>query len=297
MANGIYGIKRPADFLPQDAAVFYTYKATRSDNNTSVFSLDSNLVIQRLNNPNQLNYPLGGLYDLTLPTAQFSALGYYTVYVRPREINAVIRDCGVLSNRTDVRGIIIDLATIPSDLRANFENGGLVGYVVEYRNDNNASPKLRNFFRIITSNFRVEPIADNSSTSSQKSIRYRYSDSPTNLIFLTVTPSSSPTTRPNIIPFIGQPNQNIILTNSHFNPTTIEIEMVEHDISTLALALYGNQSKATSSGIYTIYDGGNNIYKQFNLYEVKDEFNETLYEIREQRTDIDQTLNFDDITE
>jgi hypothetical protein len=87
------------------------------------------------------------------------------------------------------------------------------------------------------------------------------------------------------------------MTNSFFNPTTIEIEMVEHDISTLAHALYGNQSKAIESGIYTIYDGGNNIYKQFNLYEVKDEFNETLYEIREERTDIDQTLNFDDITE
>jgi hypothetical protein len=35
----------------------------------------------------------------------------------------------------------------------------------------------------------------------------------------------------------------------------------------------------------------------YNLYEVKDEFNETLYEIREERTDIDQTLNFTDITE
>jgi hypothetical protein len=72
--------------------------------------------------------------------------------------------------------------------------------------------------------------------------------------------------------------------------------MVEHDASTLAYALYGNQSKAVSSGIYTIYDGGNNIYKQFNLYEVKDQLNETLYEIREKKTDIDQTLNFDDIT-
>jgi hypothetical protein len=50
-------------------------------------------------------------------------------------------------------------------------------------------------------------------------------------------------------------------------------------------------------GIYTIYDNNNNIYKQYNLYEVKDEFNETLYEIREGRTDIDETLNFDTITE
>ncbi len=73
--------------------------------------------------------------------------------------------------------------------------------------------------------------------------------------------------------------------------------MVEHDASTLAHALYGNQTKAVSSGIYTIYNNNNDIYKQYNLYEVKDEFNETLYEVREERTDIDETLNFDDITE
>jgi hypothetical protein len=100
-----------------------------------------------------------------------------------------------------------------------------------------------------------------------------------------------------VVPFIGQPGQNIILTNTFFNPTTVEVEMVEHDSSTLAYALYGNQSKAVSSGIYTIYDNNNNIFKQYNLYEVKDEFNETLFEIRENKTDIDETLNFDDITQ
>ena len=136
----------------------------------------------------------------------------------------------------------------------------------------------------------------NQVNTTQKAIRYRYSDAPTNLVFLTVTPSSAPSNRPNVVPFIGQPSQNIILTNSYFNPTTIEVEMVEHDASTLALALYGNQSKAVSSGIYTIYDGANNIYKQFNLYEVKDEFNETLYEVREERTSVDETLNLDNIT-
>jgi len=87
------------------------------------------------------------------------------------------------------------------------------------------------------------------------------------------------------------------MTNTFFNPTTVEIEMVEHDASTLAHALYGNQTKAVSSGIYTIYDNNNDIYKQYNLYEVKDEFNETLYEVREEKTDIDETLNFDDITQ
>jgi hypothetical protein len=63
----------------------------------------------------------------------------------------------------------------------------------------------------------------------------------------------------------------------------------------LAYALYGNQSKSVSDGIYSIYDKSDNIYKQFNLFEIKDEFNETLYEIREERDEIDDTKNFDDI--
>ena len=65
----------------------------------------------------------------------------------------------------------------------------------------------------------------------------------------------------------------------------------------MAYALYGNQSKAIESGIYTIYDKDDNIYRQFNLYEIKDDLNETLYEIREKRDDIDESLNFDTITE
>jgi hypothetical protein len=99
-----------------------------------------------------------------------------------------------------------------------------------------------------------------------------------------------------VVPFIGEPGQSIILTNTYFNPTTVEVEMVEHDASTLAHALYGNQTKAITPGIYTIYDKENNIYKQYNLYEVKDEFNETLYEVREERDTTDETLGFDNIT-
>jgi hypothetical protein len=77
----------------------------------------------------------------------------------------------------------------------------------------------------------------------------------------------------------------------------LEVEMVEHDATTLAHALYGNQSKSVVDGIYTIYDQNNNIYKQFNLYEIKDDINETLYEIREKNDNIDETLNFDVITQ
>jgi hypothetical protein len=99
-----------------------------------------------------------------------------------------------------------------------------------------------------------------------------------------------------VVPFIGEPGQTIILTNTFFNPTTVEIEMVEHDASTLAHALYGDQTKAIAPGIYTIYDKDKNIYKQYNLFEIKDEFNETLYEVREERTSVDETLNLDNIT-
>jgi hypothetical protein len=115
-------------------------------------------------------------------------------------------------------------------------------------------------------------------------------------LFLTVSPSSSPTNKPNATPFIGQPDQDIIITNTFFNPVTIDIEMVEYDISSLAIALYGNQTKSIDDGIYTIYDSDNNIYRQYNLYEIRNQFNELLYEVRQNRgNDIDFSKNFNTI--
>ena len=74
--------------------------------------------------------------------------------------------------------------------------------------------------------------------------------------------------------------------------------MVEYDISSLAIALYGNQTKSIDDGIYTIYDSQNNIYRQYNLYEIRDQFNELLYEVRQDRGDnIDFSKNFTNITQ
>ncbi len=71
---------------------------------------------------------------------------------------------------------------------------------------------------------------------------------------------------------------------------------VEQDISTLAIALYGNQTKSIEDGIYTIYDSNNNIYKQYNLYEIRTQFNELLYEVRQDRgTNIDKNKDFNNI--
>ena len=102
---------------------------------------------------------------------------------------------------------------------------------------------------------------------------------------------------PNKIPFIGSPGQAVVITNTFFNPVTIELEMVEYDVETLAYGLFGNQSKSIVDGKYTIYDFENRIYKQYNLYEVQDTFNsEPLYEIREEVNEIDDTKDFDTIT-
>jgi hypothetical protein len=51
-------------------------------------------------------------------------------------------------------------------------------------------------------------------------------------------------------------------------------------------------------GIYTIYDPQNNIYQQFNLYEIKDEFDNLLFEVKQNRGEnIDFSKSFQLITQ
>lgn len=305
MAVGSYGTQRPADVSPEDVEIYFHYVENRlSTSQVTLKKLNSvdvlTPVYHNSSTTSDTQAPnveiLGGLYNLKISSTDFTELGIYTLHIRPKQIRTSITECGVLASLPSVRGIIVDLSNVPTADRNKFTPQGLVGYRIEYINPSD-NKKIPNFYRVVTSSFYCTPVTVNLTSSTQKALRYQYSDQATNLMFLTVTPSSAPSTKPNTIPFIGQPSQKIILTNTYFNPTTIEIEMVEHDASTLAHALYGNQSKAVAPGIYTIYDNNNNIYKQYNLYEVKDEFNETLYEIREGRTDIDETLNFDTITE
>lgn len=304
MSIGSYGTVRGSDVSPSDVEIIYHFTTGRTaDSAVTLKKLNSEDILTPLYHnadttddataPN--NEILGGLYNLKLESADFSNLGVYTLYLRPKQMRLSITDCGVLSSIPSVRGLIIDLSNVSTEDRNKFTPQGLVGYRIEYINSD--GKKIPNFYRLITSSFYCIPVTANVTSTSQKSVRYQYTDVATNFMFLTVTPSSSPSNRPNTVPFIGEPGQSIIISNTFFNPTTIEIEMVEHDESTLAHALYGNQSKAMSSGIYTIYDENNRIYKQYNLFEIQDEFNETLFEVREQRTDIDETLNFDSITE
>lgn len=302
MALGNYGTIRPADVSPEDVEIILNYTPSRDDTDDFVLkTLNSTEVLRpyfhNSNTGGNANVEiLGGLYNLTLPANEFNQLGIYTLYIRPAEIRCTISDCGVLSSLPNVKGIVIDLNSVPPSKRNKFIDQGLVGFRVEYLN--NDGTKISNFYRIITSSFFCEPVIQNLTNTAQKAVRYRYVNGQTNLIFCTLSPTSAPTNKATATPYIGQPNQNIIITNTYFNPITIDIEMVEHDISTLAIALYGNQTKSIDDGIYTIYDSNNNIYKQYNLYEIRDGFNELLYEVREDRGgNIDFSKNFTTITE
>lgn len=305
MAVSAYGNIRPADLSPSDVDIFYHYTPSRATSESVILKklISTDILTPVYHNEDttdDLSAPnneiLGGLYNLKLSAVDFSELGIYTLHIRPKQIRTTITDCGVLASLPSVRGLIIDINNVPTEDRNKFTPQGLVGYRVEYINTVDGKTKVPNFYRLVTSSFYCTPITSNLVNTTDKSIRYQYTDQTSNLLFITLTPSSSPSTRSNVVPFIGQPAQKIILTNTFVNPTTIEVDMVEHDASTLANALYGNQTKAITPGIYTIYDKDNNIYKQYNLYEIKDQFNETLYEVREERENIDETLNLDNIT-
>jgi len=301
MAIGSYGTIRPSDVSPEDVEILMVYTESRDvTNDFTLTKLDAPTLLRPYFNNSATGGNagveiLGGLYNLTLPAQQFNALGIYTLYLRPAQIRTVITDCGVLSALPNVKGIIIDLADVPTQSQNKFVQQGLVGFRVEYLNPDGS--KIPNFFRVVTSSFFCEPVVTNETNTTQKSIRYRYVEGNSNLLFLTLSPSSSPTNNPNSTPYIGQPDQEIIISNTYFNPVTVEIEMVEYDLSSLAIALYGNQTKSIDDGIYTIYDSENNIYRQYNLYEIRDEFNALLYEVRQNRgTNIDFSKNFTTIT-
>jgi len=292
MAVGNYGTVRPADVSVDDVEIYYT----KNDGNSvsELFKIpDPTEVLTKVDNPENPGQIFGGLYTLSLPTNIFGGKGVYSIIIRPKQFTATIVDCGVLNINNDVLGIVLDRNEIPSNLWSN----NLVGYRVEYLKLDPATgeeKKISNTFRVITSNNLASVVPDPTNGSNEST--YGFNDS-SSLMFCTLTPSSAPSVRPNITPYIGTAGQTVIISSTCFNPIMMEIEMVEHDDETLAYALYGNQSKSLEDGIYTIYNFENSIYRQYNLYEVKNQFTGSpLYEIRQERGNIDFGKDFDDIS-
>lgn len=291
MATGTVGNIRPSDVSIEDIEIFYTYSPDRTSEPLIVEQIDSSEVLSEVNLEEQL---LQGLYNLKLPADKFNQLGIYNIYIKPKELRLRIVDCGVLSSITNVKGLVIDTDQ-NGDLLSRSNSNDLAGYRIEYFDQNNA--KIRNLFRIVTSSNKCIPENNNNTNTSETATRYRFTEnSNSNLLFLTITPSNPTSLRPNIDPFFGSPNQEIILTNTFFKPVMMEVEMVEHDFETIAIGVFGNQSKSVKDGIITYYNKNNEIYKQFDVYSTEDPDNNERVELKVERDEIDITKNFEDIT-
>lgn len=298
MATGTYGVTRPSDVSIEDIDVYYNYTPNRETVNNFIYKLNSTDILSYNYLPEDEEIIGGenlleGLYNLTLPASVFGQLGIYTIYLKPKKVTTTIVDCSVLSSLPSVKGIVLDINNIPEGLRAN---NALQGYRIEYI-DSDTNNKIRNLVRYVVTANRVVPITENVGNTSQKATRYRFDDSGT-LLFLQLTPSSSTDVKPNSSPFIGIANQMILISNTFFSPLVIEVDMVANTIETLSDIIAGEQVKDVNSGILTYYDSNRVITKQFDIFEIKDDVdNVPLYEVKEKRTNVDFSQDFNEITD
>ncbi len=306
--NSTYGNVKSAFIDPQkDVEIFYHYRPTLNseDNNYRDFKKieDVNSVFAPVNieptakNANGELFPdtiLPGIYNLSLPVNIFGRKGFYTVFIRPKEIYCTITDVGALGAYPDVRGIILDMNKIDSN-RIMFGNDNLVGYRIEYLDSN---LKRQDYYRLITSNNFAEPITQNLTSSNTNSNAYRFNESGS-LVFLTLSPSTSPSFKASSKPYIGTPNQTIIISNTKFDPVCLRIEICENDFDTIATSIDGNQIRSLDNGLLTTYNEDMEIFKQFEFYTVKDNYNKKAkFEVKKRRTDnIDNSVDAPEIFE
>lgn len=300
MSQGVYGTTIPSRITSSDVDIFYAYHETRNSDSTgeAVFTkLPSSILSDVIydGESNSTDNVLEGLYNLKLPLQYFNRKGFYTVYIKPKELPAIISDVSTLSSFPNVRGIILDSTATATDMESSLRdkiktNNSLVGYRVIYIND---SGKREDYFRLITSNNKCEPVIQTSNDSSNKSYTYRYNESST-LSFLTLTPSSAPSFKANAEPYIGKPTQRILLVNTLFEPIMLDIEMTEHDLNTISYMLEGSQLRDLDNGLVTTYDDNNQIYNQSEFYTLKDKATGVpVYEIKKNKKnaiDFNQTI-------
>ena len=299
MASGVYGITVPSNIDSSMVDIFYSYHETRNSDNTknAVFTkLPSSILTNALyeGEGHSTDNVLEGMYSLKLPLEYFNRKGFYTVYIKPKEVSAVITDISTLTAYPSVKGIVLDSNSVDDSAMKSriLTNNGLVGWRIIYISDNG---DRQDYYRLITSNNKCEPIVMASSSSTDKSYTYRYNESST-LSFVTVTPSTAPSFKANAMPYIGKPTQKILLVNTAFEPIMLDIEMVDHDADTISTMLEGSQLRDLESGLVTTFNGDNEIYNQAEHFTLKDGSNgQPIYEVKQNKTNnIDYSQTLDD---
>lgn len=293
ITNGTYGTKKPAFITSDDVDIFYFYRPTRStdssDFSNGFQTLDSTLLSNAKYEDETLGIvnTLPGMYNLRLPVDKFGKPGIYTVYIKPKELVTTISDVGVLTAYPNIRGVILNSDNINATNAGIFSNGGLVGYRIDYYDENGQQLDM---YRLITSNNRCEPVSQNFNDVTASGIKYRFNNS-SNLIFCTVTPSSSTSFNPNDLPSLGTKGQTVKLVNTKFNPISLEIEMVEHEIDDVVTMLEGDQIRNLDNALITTFNEDGEIYHQAEYGNIVDTVKgtHTDFKFKKDSTNIDDS--------
>jgi len=299
MANGLYGTTIPASMSNADISnyvdIFYSYSPTQNSSDVEPVKLQKldaeNLRCAESVDSSGTTSVLEGLFNLKLPTNIFGKKGFYTIYIKPKEVKATIMDVSTLKDFSTVRGIVLDTTKLDSSIMADAKtNNGLVGYRVIYLNEGERS----NIVRFVTSNNLCQPVASISLSTEAKSYAYQYNENST-YTFLTLTPSMSLSFKPSTTPYIGKATQEILLVNTFFEPIQLDIEMVEHDAETISTLLEGSQLRDLDNGLITTFDKNGNIFSQSEVSTLKETATGTpQYELKEHRInniDFSQTIS------
>lgn len=288
MAVGIYGNKTLATIDFNDVDILYAYSPSREEiGDMQLRPLFGSIT------ENEFRKLFGGdgVYKLRLPASIFNRLGFYTIVIKPKSFRTTVIDCSSIVTNTDTeiqiskKGIIIP--------KLQFQgNGNLVGYQVEYFDENGI--KIKNFHRIITSSDLVS-VATNNQNSVSTSTVYNL-NSNGSYLFLTLTPDEASLITNSQASNLGFAGQNIVISNTFFDPTVIEVEMVGETIETLGY-YHGNSVKNNETGEYSIFDNNGNLYKQYNLITRKPFIDRGEIDIKEEKSNLNINQSFDDISQ
>lgn len=312
--NNTYGTVKPSVINPStDVEIWYKFTPNRSDTaveyttfnkvtaeETSTMFTKAVINNSTLNDLEVKDDKLPGMYNLSLPASIFGAAGFYTVYIKPREIYCTIKDVGALAAYPDTRGIIIDVNTIDANFQSLFASDNLTGYRVEYFGPdiNNSGNSVRqDYYRLITSGGLCEPVSQNLTSANTNSNGYRYNENGT-LSFLSLSPNLAPSFKGSTQkPFIGNPSQQIVITNTKFDPVCIEIEICRNDFDTITNLLTGNQIRSLDNGLLTTYNSDGEIINQSEFYTVKDAYTTAdRFDVKKNRVNnIDFTIDYEGI--
>ena len=298
-ALGAYGLSIPINIKDSEindlVDISFCYHETRSYDSitNAAFTALPSGVLTRARREDGTDV-VEGMYNLQLPLSEFNKKGFYTVYIKPKEISTTITDIGTLTAFPDVRGIVLDTTKINNDYlsKKTQKNNELSGYRIIFLDDNGGR---QDYYRIVTSNNKCEPVVTMPATSSDKTYTYRYEDSST-LTFVTVSPSAAAMFKDNQSPYIGKVGQNILLVNTLFEPIQLDIEMVTHDADTISNMLEGSQLRDLDNGLITTFNENDEIYHQKEVYTLKDQYTgKPVFEVAKEKTNgVDFSQSLDD---